>query len=104
MSASGKSFWKDHVLAWKESGLTQKVYCEQAKISFQSFVYQNNRMNSKSKTSSINFIEAKTELPIENQKAGLQLMFPNGIRIGVGCELNDRLLERILTIAGGMKC
>ena len=40
----GQGFWKDHSAAWKASGVTQKAYCEQAGISYRSFVYQHNRL------------------------------------------------------------
>lgn len=105
MNALGKSFWKDHSTAWKASNMTQQAYCEQAGISYQSFVYQHNRINKKSKPSALNFIEAKPESGVINsQNVGLQLMLPNGIRIGIGGELNDALLQSVLRIAGGIIC
>lgn len=105
MTTSGKSFWKDHSEAWKASNMTQQAYCEQAGISYQSFVYQHNRMNKQSKSSQLNFIEVKAELPkINSRNVGLQLMLPNGIRIGIESELNDALLKSVLNIAGGIKC
>lgn len=105
MNALGKSFWKDHSDAWKASNMTQQAYCEQAGISYQSFVYQHNRMNKQTKSSQLNFIEVKTELPkMNSQSIGLQLILPNGIRIGIDGELNDALLRSVLNIAGGIKC
>jgi hypothetical protein len=105
MNILGKSYWKDHSEAWKTSNMTQQAYCEQAGISYPSFVYQHNRINRNSKSSTLNFIEAKPELAvINNQNAGLQLILPNGIRIGIGGEVNDALLQSVLRIAGGITC
>lgn len=100
-----QGFWKEHSAAWKTSGLTQQAYCDQQGISYQSFVYQHNRLTIKPQTTPVNFVEAKPEsFAVPNQAAGLQLMLPNGIRIGITSEINAALLQTILTIAGGLKC
>jgi hypothetical protein len=98
-------FWKGHSEAWKTSGLTQKSYCEQEGISYKNFVYQHNRLTSKSKSASINFIKAKPELTEANsQGTGLFLVLPNGIRLGINGEINAALLQTVLNVAGGMTC
>ena len=109
MMSAGKSykqgFWKDHSAEWKASGLTQQAYCEQAGISYQSFVYQHNRLSGKSKKSVINFLEAKAELPcLSSQVSGLQVLLPNGIRIGINGEVSAGLLQTVLITAGSIKC
>lgn len=108
MSAENKSvelqgFWKDHSVAWKTSGLSQQEYCLQANISYRSFVYQHNRIASKLKKSTVNFVEAKPEtVGVNNQTAVLQLMLPNGVRIGITSEANFTLIHAVLTVAGGL--
>jgi hypothetical protein len=100
-----QGFWKNHSAAWKESGLTQQAYCEQEGISYQSFVYQHNRLTSKSKTAALNFIKAKPDgFETSSQSSGLFLMLPNGVRIGINGEVNAILLQTVLSIAGGMTC
>lgn len=100
-----QGFWQEHSEAWKSSGLTQFAYCDQQGISYRSFVYQHNRITSKSQRSSMNFVKAKPEaVTVNSQTAGLQLMLPNGIRIGITNEVNPALLEAVLTIAGGLSC
>ena len=100
-----QGFWKDHSAAWKVSGLTQQEYCEQKNISFRSFIYQHNRLASKSKPSSIKFIETKPDLNhATQQSAGLQLMLPNGVRVGISNEVNIKLVETVLTLAGALRC
>ena len=100
-----QGFWREHSAAWKTSGLTQVAYCAQQGISYQSFVYQHNRMASKAQRSSMSFVEAKPEaVSVNSQTAGLQLMLPNGIRIGITNEVNPALLKTVLTIAGGLPC
>lgn len=102
-----QGFWRDHSEAWKTSGLTQVAYCAQQGISYQSFIYQHNRMASKAQRTktAMRFVEAKQESgSINSQTAGLQLMLPNGIRIGITNEVNAVLLKTVLTIAGGLLC
>lgn len=106
MNAKGKSYWKDHSAAWKASGLTQEAYCQQNGISYQSFVYQHNRINKQSvPVSGLHFIEAKADVGItSSQNTALQVLLPNGVRIGIAGALNDALLQSVLTIAGGITC
>lgn len=101
----GQGLWKDHSEAWKVSGLTQQAYCEQEGISYRSFVYQHNRLMSQSKKAPLNFIEAKLESAvISSSVSGLQLILPNGIRIGIGAEINPVLLQTVLSVAGAIQC
>lgn len=100
-----QGFWKEHSSAWKSSGLTQQAYCEQQDISFQSFAYQHHRISNKAKRPTANFVEAKPESHHTNSHApGLQLMFPNGVRIGISGDLNPVILQTVLTIAGELPC
>jgi hypothetical protein len=109
MKASAKTqeqgLWEAHSEAWKASGITQQAYCEQEGISYRSFVYQHNRLMSQTKKAPMKFIEAKPESAvISNHAAGLQLMLPNGIRIGIGAEINPVLLQTVLSVAGAIQC
>ena len=105
VKTQSQGLWKDHSKAWKASGLTQQAYCEQESISYRSFVYQHNRLMSQSKKTPLNFIKAKPESAIiSSHVAGLQLMLPNGIRIGIGAEINPVLLQTVLSVAGAMQC
>lgn len=100
-----QGFWREHSEAWKVSGLTQAAYCAQQGISYQSFVYQHNRMSGKAQRSAMNFVEAKPQaVALNNQIAGLQLMLPNGIKIGITNEVNPVLLKTVLTLAGSLAC
>jgi len=98
-------FWKDHSSAWKLSELTQQAYCEQTGISYRHFVYQHSRLLKQTKRQASKFIESKPEsVSSNNQSAALQLLLPNGVRIGIGHEVNPSLLQTVLTIAGSLSC
>jgi hypothetical protein len=98
-------FWREHSEAWKSSGLTQAEYCAQQGISYQSFIYQHNRMSCKVARTPMNFVKGKPEAVAScNPAAGLQLLLPNGVRIGITHEVNPALLKTVLTIAGALSC
>jgi hypothetical protein len=101
-----QGFWRSHSEAWKDSGLTQKAYCEGNEISYGSFVYQHNRIvRQEEKRNPIKFIERKTALqkPALNTSR-LQLILPNGIRMGIEGDMSGELLETVLRVAGGITC
>lgn len=109
MKASAKThaqgLWKKHSEAWQASGITQQAYCEQEGISYRSFVYQHNRLMGQSKKAPLKFIEAKPEATVmSSSSSGLQLMLPNGIRIGIASEVNPILLQTVLNVAGAVPC
>lgn len=109
MKASAKtqaeSIWKTHSEAWKASGISQRAYCEQERISYRSFVYQHSRLMKQSKQAPLSFIEVKPESVVaRNPDMGLELMLPNGIRIGIRAEINPVLLQTVLNVAGGVQC
>lgn len=98
-------YWREHLASWKNSGLTQKVYCEQAGISYGSFVYQHTRITRRTERTALKFIEKK--IPEQNQACNiprLQLMLPNGIRIGIEGELDMSLLDTVFRAAGNISC
>lgn len=105
MHPTGKSYWKDHSAAWKASNLTQHAYCEQAGISYRSFVYQHNRINKQHHSKPVTFIAAKINpVKMDSSTHGIQLLLHNGIRLSVHEETSDSLLQRVLHIAGGIVC
>lgn len=101
----GQGFWKEHFESWKISGLTQQAYCTREGISYQSFVYQHNRTNSKLKKPPLHFIETKIKPADDyNSSSGLHVMLPNGVRIGFDGEITAALVQTVFSIAGSIKC
>lgn len=100
-----EGYWQAHSASWKKSRLSQKQYCEQAGISYASFVYQHTRMSKKAANTGLKFIESKPVKPKDiDSVARLQLMLPNGIGIGVEGGLSSELLERVLRVASRLLC
>ena len=100
-----EDFWVNHSKTWRSSGLKQAEYCEQAGISYQRFIYQHHRILNKERRSDVNFIQVKSgPNSATAPSAGIQLMLPNGVRVGIANELSPELLKTVLTIAGGLAC
>ncbi len=100
----GQGFWKEHFALWKESGLTQQAYCSREGISYQSFVYQHCRAN-RIKKSPIKFIEAKIQEKSQSRGiSGLQVILPNGVRMGFDGEISAALIQAVFAHAGSIPC
>ncbi len=102
---NGQGYWKEHFKSWKESGVTQQAYCAREGISYQSFIYQQNRAKNKLKKTPVNFIEAKLKSSEENSNtSGFHVMLPNGVRIGFDGEVTAALVQTVFSLAGSIKC
>jgi hypothetical protein len=99
-------YWEAHSKSWRTSRLSQMEYCDQSGISYKSFIYQHNRILKRERRACGKFIEVKhpSTSVVPLSIADLQLMLPNGIRIGIGKEVNLELLETVLTVAGRLSC
>jgi hypothetical protein len=96
-----RDYWENHFLAWRASSLTRKAYCNQENINYPSFVYQL-RAN-KIKNNQQQFIQINPHSINSNQGVGgLQIQLPNGVRIGMGNEVNIDLFQAVLKIARGI--
>lgn len=109
MKASTKNevqeLWKAHYESWKVSGISQRAYCEQEGIGYRSFVHQHNRLMKQSKKAPLNFIEIKPESAVISvPMSQVQLMLPNGIRIGISAEINPGTLRTVLSVAMAVSC
>jgi hypothetical protein len=93
-----------HSEAWTASVISQQAYCKQEGISYRSFVYQHTRLMSQARK--VDFIAAKPREPSSSSTAssGIQIMLPNGIRIGISADINRILLQTVLRVAGAVTC
>jgi hypothetical protein len=100
-----RMFWQDHLKKCSESGLSKSAYCKENKLALSTFLYHNRKLLAKSEElpETVNFISIPCPtkpVPI----ASVQLMLPNGIRIGISSEANESLLKMVLTVAGQITC
>ena len=97
--------WQRHSEAWEVSGLTQHAYCAQEGLAHRRFVYHHNRRLRLSKQGDLNFIEVpRAQVLKKSDDFSLQLILPNGIRVGVDGAVDLSLLQEVLKVAGAMPC
>lgn len=105
------AFWKGHIEGWKESGLSQARYCETQGIKLTTFSYYRHVfLNSTSSAIKSDFsmkflsVPAKETNFSQPSAAPLQLLLPNGIRIGISLDVPEPFLKMVLNVAGQVSC
>lgn len=98
LSAKKRTYYEEHIEAWRNSGLSQVKYCEQANICYGSFKTWRGKLK-RSEAVETTFVEAKSS---ESQDFGaiLQISLPNGVRIGVSSPKSNVLVEEVLKFVG----
>ncbi len=99
-SPDQESYWKERVESWKSSGLTRKEYCEKEGIDLNKFLYRLTHYGKK--TQGVHFREVS--LGTGKGISGLQVLLPNGVRLGLGGEPSSAFLESLLTQPGRLTC
>jgi len=97
--------WSEHIKAQEASGLSQRKYCLQYGIGYKAFLYHRYKTQGKlkPKKSPLNFIEAKPKLVARAPAAEtLQLILPNGVKMGVSAQIDTTFLKNVMTIAAAL--
>ncbi|NCB40487.1 MAG: hypothetical protein EOM80_17135 [Erysipelotrichia bacterium] len=94
--------WNGHVKSWQNSGLTQKEYCYQNKISEKCFGYW---LRKHRKVSSLQLIPVHIEPVVSsssNQSSGLELKFANDARIEIARNFDSETFARVVRIIASL--
>ena len=82
---TSKQSWQAHYEAWRESGLSQKAYCEQAGLKYAQFVStlayyrKRDRMALPQKLIPVKVVHPAQAMIVLRHRAGHQLELPAGI-------------------------
>ena len=90
------AFWNERIQTWKQSGLSQSLFCRQEKLVPHQFTYWlgKSQANSEKKESpSCGFIPVSVAASTPSQ---LQLTLPNGIILTGITDLNVDLVQRLI--------
>lgn len=94
------SFWQKHLDDWKESGFSQKKYCENSKISYWNFRTWYDKTKIESGVKQSRFIRIKTgEIHIE-YPGKIEIIFPNNIKIIAEESIPESSLKKIFSAIG----
>ena len=93
--------WQEHMNAWEKSGLSQKAYCNEQGIKLATFGLWRKRLRAPEQKR-ISFIKASSIVQEEGtpRNVVLQLVLPNGVRLGLNEDINEQLLHQVLHFAG----
>lgn len=104
LSKGREAFWRAHHESWLNSGLTQKAYCEQEGLKRSSFGAWRTRINERLRNDvkdSTGFVAIKTtRLNSERPSSGILILLPNGVRLGIGYDIEKELLRDLFSLAG----
>lgn len=95
--------WQEHIKAWEKSGLTQKAYCNERGLKLATFGLWRKRLRA-SEQGRISFIKSSPRVQEEGAPGNvvLQLVLPNGVRLGLNKDINEQLLHQVLHFVGAL--
>ena len=99
-----RSYWKQHIDAWQETGLTQVEYCRQHNLKHHQLVYWKKRFL---KTEAdVSFVPIKLEdlldIPAPSESASLSLVVNNHFKIEIRPGFDVQLLRQLIFALRGL--
>ena len=112
--ATDRSDWKELVLGWENSGISQKEYCRQKELPYARFVYERSQLIKKHQhSSSGEFLPIKKETKLSATESlsslpalptGFVLRCPNGYQLAIPAQADALTLNRLLSFIGATAC
>lgn len=106
LSKNREAFWREHNESWLNSGLTQKAYCDREELKSSSFRAWRTRFKNQTTDEikeSTRFVAIKpSKLNSERAASGIQVLLPNGVRLGIGYDIGKELLSDLFALVGGL--
>ena len=111
-----RAFWRAHVAAWRESGLTQRAYCHREQLPETQLSHWKHRLTKSQRrersTRSLIPIQVLEPVTAETDSvraapggvpvapAALSVVFGGGLRLEIGDGFNAATLRRVLEVLG----
>ena len=80
---------------WKASGLTQKDFCRDRKISISKFLYWNKRYQNQERTVS-GFVPLTVEYGTLHEGQNIEIIYPNGVLIRLTAHTSSTLIGELV--------
>ena len=90
-----EEYWHERVSAHERSGLSVKQFCEQEKITEQSFYVWRKRLRNQRPMRFV-LVEAGSARPQGPEEAGLELVLTTGERLRIGASVDPATLRKVL--------
>ena len=99
-----RSYWKQHIDSWQETGLTQTEYCRRNNLKHHQLVYWKKRFL-KSETD-VSFVPIKLEdfleIPAPSDSASISLVVNNHLKIEIKAGFDAQLLRQLIFALRGL--
>jgi len=99
-----RSYWKQHIDSWQQTGLTQVEYCRQHNLKHHQLVYWKKRFL-KTETD-VSFVPLKLEdlldLPTGQDQSSLTLAINNQFKIEIRAGFDPQLLRQLIFALRGL--
>ena len=99
-----RTYWKQHIASWQETGLTQAEYCRQHNLKHHQLVYWKKRFL-KTETE-VSFVPLKLEellaIPARPESASLSLVINNHFKIEIRAGFDAQLLRQLIFALRGL--
>jgi len=107
----GRSYWVEHIAAWRASGMSRAEYCQSHGLSRKTFGWWTWRLDQERRELSAR--EVPRFVPVELSEAALagpeatepadpriEIALPGGVAVRVGNGFDAAALQRVLTVLG----
>jgi hypothetical protein len=99
-----RSYWKQHIDSWQETGLNQAEYCRQHKLKHHQLVYWKKRFL-KTETD-VSFVPLKLEdlldIPARPESVSLSLVINNHFKVEIRPGFDAQLLRQLIFALRGL--
>ncbi len=94
-----REYWRQHILKWQASGLSQQAYCKPLNLKHYQLSYWHNALKKQSKPKKKSISSGFATVNIRQPKTEeLMLSFPSGIRLSGIEDDNLRIVKEIVEI------
>ncbi|MEJ2731314.1 MAG: transposase [Deltaproteobacteria bacterium] len=100
-----RSYWKQHIDSWQETGLTQAEYCRQHNLKPHQLVYWKKRyLKTETDVSFVPLnLEDLLDSPAEPDHSALSLILNNQFKIQISAGFDAKLLRQLIFALRGLR-
>jgi len=100
-----RSYWKQHIDSWQETGLTQVEYCRQHNLKHHQLVYWKKRILTTE--TDVSFVSLKFEDLLDRtappERASLSVVINNHLKIEIRAGFDAQLLRQLIFALRGLR-
>lgn len=103
-SEEKREYWRQRMDEYKTSGLSQQAYCKKEGLCFSTLSYWRWKLNKEKDIQSPGFLEAKLSKEASHHQTIVQLILPNGTKVGIPTQAGKELIVHVISEVGGFAC